>query len=85
MICKVITTNFEFIPLNFQFSTMADLLDIAKLKDLLDADLPITDIASALGVSRQTIYNKMKTHSLQRLQYAEISDDDLVQVRNSII
>ena len=60
MICKVITTNFEFISLNFQFSTMADLLDIAKLKDLLDADLPITDIASALGVSRQTIYNKMR-------------------------
>jgi predicted DNA-binding protein YlxM (UPF0122 family) len=50
------------------------------LQDLLDDDLPITEIVNIFHVSTKTIYRNIKRHELIRHKYADISDDDLLDI-----
>uniref|UniRef100_A0A672F5F4 Integrase core domain-containing protein n=1 Tax=Salarias fasciatus TaxID=181472 RepID=A0A672F5F4_SALFA len=54
------------------------LVDEQRLKEVLDVQLPVPCIASLMGVSRRTIYRRMKENELSvREMYSLITDDEL--------
>ena len=61
-----------------------DRIDIDRLRELLDAGLPVTSIAATFGVNKKTVYRYMKYHSITRERFTDINDDDLHTLLKSI-
>lgn len=56
-----------------------------KLKNLLDTHLPVSCIATCLGVSRRTVYRRMKDFGLSvRGSYSTLTDQELDNVISAI-
>ena len=47
------------------------------IKPLLDLKVPLTVISKRLGISRSTLYNKMKCFGLEPPKYSNVSKEDL--------
>jgi predicted DNA-binding protein YlxM (UPF0122 family) len=43
----------------------------------LDEDFHINDISRLLGVSESTVYRRMREYGLSKLEFTDISDQDL--------
>ncbi|XP_059185795.1 uncharacterized protein LOC131968764 [Centropristis striata] len=61
------------------------LVDERRLKEMLDLHLPVPCIATLMGVSRRTIYRRMKENELSvREMYSPITDAELDNLVSSI-
>ena len=61
------------------------LVDEQRMKEMLDVQLPVPCIATLMGVSRRTIYRRMKENELSvREMYSRITDAELDNLVSSI-
>ena len=60
------------------------LISKSVLESYLDEDFLIKDIATLLSVSESTIYRRMGSYGLSKMQFTEISDEELDRVMGDI-
>lgn len=54
------------------------MIEVEKLKSLLDTHLPLSCIAKCLGISRRTLYHRMQEFGLSvRASYSTVTDEEL--------
>lgn len=60
-------------------------IEVEKLKSLLDTHLPLSCIAKCLGVSRRTLYHRMQEFGLSvRGSYSTVTDEELDNIISGI-
>ena len=55
------------------------------LESFLDEDFLVSEIATMLSVSESTIYHRMRSHGLSKLDFSEITDQQLDINVNKIV
>ena len=66
-------------PMKFPSALGPPAFDIPKsvLECYLEEDFPISEIANMMSVSESTIYRRMRLYGLSKLQFSNISDEEL--------